>query len=405
MPSAFMHFNLLRYMLYNIPPRTPVLVNDQMLPRYWPAVWALLHGGGLADSTLRRKLTHIEALYKHVEEAGGELDDILSALDFDALSNALESFFSMLRNTPESSSQATARWRTAFHFSRDTCERIARNPATARRMDEVREKISRLDKLYLGLRPRKKKISAQIRALPRNVVSELLDAATPESKSNPFSRSGTQWRVYGLVVLLLMQGLRRGEALTLKANSLVCQKDLRTGNHKWLLRVQTNNQDEDPRANAPSIKTVDSIRTLPVTELTASIIQNYLENYRGKVNHAYLLSSSRAEPLSIEGANKIFKTLTEALSPSARSELTSITGARNITPHALRHTCAVLRMKQLIAMGNSPEQAMSQLRSFFGWSKTSFMPLHYAKAALDERLNETWMDKLDERLNFLRSLP
>jgi hypothetical protein len=59
----------------------------------------------------------------------------------------------------------------------------------------------------------------------------------------------------------------------------------------------------------------------------------------------------------------------------------------------------------MLRMGHSPEQAMSNLRGFFGWSKTSVMPLHYAKAALDERLNETWTDRLDERLEFLRGLP
>jgi hypothetical protein len=62
-------------------------------------------------------------------------------------------------------------------------------------------------------------------------------------------------------------------------------------------------------------------------------------------------------------------------------------------------------MKQMLSMGQSPEQAMAQLRSFFGWSKTSVMPLHYAKAALDERLNDTWSDDLDKRLEFLRALP
>lgn len=62
-------------------------------------------------------------------------------------------------------------------------------------------------------------------------------------------------------------------------------------------------------------------------------------------------------------------------------------------------------MKQMLGQGQSPEQAMSHLRSFFGWAKTSLMPMHYAKAALDERLNETWNDALDERLEFLRGLP
>lgn len=391
-------------MLRTLPNRAPVLVDTQMLPRYWASVWSLLHGGGLAPSTLARKLRHIEALYEHAEQVGISLDDAIAALDFHAVGNVLEAFFVSQRNVQNPSSQALARWNTAFHFVRDLCDRIARDPAVGRRLDDVRERISSLDKLYLGLRPRRKSMTTSIRALPSEVVMEMLEAAEPGSTTNPFESETTQWRMYCLVVLLLFQGLRRGEALVLRADSLTSQRDRTSGQFRWLLKVPLNT-DGDTRRQVPSIKTVDSIRTLPVTGVTANIIQTYLENHRGKANHSYLLSSMRQLPLSIEGVNKAFQKLSQALSPSARQTLYQLTGASSLTPHSLRHTCAVLRMKQMLTMGQTPEQAMSQLRSFFGWSKTSIMPLHYAKAALDERLNETWNDKLDERLELLKGLP
>jgi hypothetical protein len=109
--------------------------------------------------------------------------------------------------------------------------------------------------------------------------------------------------------------------------------------------------------------------------------------------------------MSLSGASKALERLTAALSPKARAELHELTGATFIRAHALRHTCAVVRMKQLLATGNTEEHAMMHLRSFFGWAKTSVMPLHYAKLALDERLNETWNNKLDDRVEILRSLP
>jgi integrase len=392
-------------MLYILSPRTPILVDDQWLPRYWAVVWSLLHGGGLAEQTLKRKLRHIEALYEHGESCGVAIDDALSALNFHSLDHALESFFVNLRNSPEPSSQVLARWNTAFHFVRDVCARIAKNPESSISRDDIHLKISRLDKLYLGLRPRKKVPAAKVRALPRNVVTEMLDKITPGALGNPFVGEFTQWRVFCLVVLLLYQGLRRGEALVLRANSLVSQRDRNTGRISWILHIPNNVPNEDPRGEAPSLKTAESVRSQPVTPTTAEIIQTYLENYRGKTNHAYLLSSIRKQPLSLEGVSKIFQKLTEALSESARAELYTMTGAKYLTAHALRHTCAVIRMKQLIATGQSPEQAMAQLRSFFGWAKTSVMPLHYAKAALDERLNETWNDQLDDRLELLRALP
>ncbi|HEY4084113.1 MAG TPA: site-specific integrase [Burkholderiaceae bacterium] len=392
-------------MLLTLSPQTHTLVDEQFFPRYWPAVWSLLYAGGLAASTHKRKLSFIEALYVHTEGLGGNLDDALSTLDFDALGNALEAYFISLRNAPEPSRQAEARWTQAFQFVRNTCDRIARNPAAGNRMEAIRSQVERLDRLYLALRPYKKRLQPSVRALPTHVVMELLDLAAPGSPANPFTRTETQWRIYCLVLLMLYQGLRRGETLTLKANSLQSQRDERTGKFRWLLHVTTNETEDDPRADVPGIKTVNSIRTVPVTGTTATAIQAYSDNYRGRVEHGFLISSVRERPMSIEGVSKAFQRMTTALSVNARAELLRLTGSPCLTPHALRHTCAVLRMKQLLGLGNSPEQAMSHLRSFFGWSKTSVMPMHYAKAALDERLNETWNDNLDKRLEVLRNLP
>jgi integrase len=392
-------------MLLTLPTKNHVLVDEQFLPRYWPAVWSELNGSGLADSTHKRKLSYIEALYVHTESLGGNLDDALSSLDFDALGNSLEAYFVTLRNGPKLSTKTQERWNSAFHFVRNTCERIGRNPAAGNRMESIRDQVERLDRLYLGLRPLKRRMVRSVRALPRSVVQELLDIVTPGAPLNPFELESTQWRIYCLVLLLLYQGLRRGEALTLKVDSLQTQRDDRTGNFRWLLHVTTNESEDDHRADVPGIKTVDSIRTLPVTSVTAQAVQVYLENYRGRVKHGFLVSSARKQPMSIEGVSKAFQKLTTALSPGARAELARLTGADWLTPHALRHTCAVLRMKQLLGMGLSADQAMAQLRSFFGWSKKSNMPMLYAKAALDERMNESWNEKLDSRLEVLRNLP
>lgn len=392
-------------MLITLPDKAVALVDRQMLPRYWATVWAIFHADSLAPSTRKRKLSDIEALYEHAEHADVCLDDLIARLDLNAIGHVLEAFFVGLKNIPAPSSQALRRWNTAFHFVRDVCERIARSPHAARRMAEVREKIATLDRLYMGLRPQRRRSISQVRALPKDVVRELLDVAKPGSPSNPFESETTQWRMYCLLVLLLFQGLRRAEALVLRASSIEAHRDSETGEHRWLLRIHLNEPDADPRAQVPSIKTADSVRMIPVTSTTANVIQTYIENYRGKANHSYLMSSARQQPLSIEGVNKAFRRLSEALSMESRHSLKTATGTDVVTPHALRHTCAVLRMKQMLTRGQSPEQAMSHLRSFFGWAKTSLMPLHYAKAALDERLNETWNDALDERLEFLRGLP
>lgn len=383
----------------------PVLVDDTGLPRFWPTAWLLLHGAQLAPSTQRKKLGHIEALYRHTEALGGNLDDAIAELDLDRLGNALESFFVALRNLPEPTTTAAFRWDTAFRFVRDICFRLEKSQAVGKKLDAIDQRMRRLDNLYLGLRPYRPRKWKKPRAIPAHVVRELLAAAHPGAPHNPFSSEATQWRVFVLVNLLLIHGLRRGEALSLPADFLKSEQDPRTGVTRWWLSVRTNDEKDDPRAEAPSVKTINSVRTIPVEPFSASAFLTYLENYRGKVSHRYFLSSARGTPLTLEGAYKALERLTAALSPKARDDLLDATGAKHITPHALRHTCAGVRVRQLFEKGETADQVMQSLRAYFGWSKNSLMPVHYTRPALAERMAATMDAQFGERLDFLRGLP
>lgn len=382
-----------------------LLVDASMLPRYWSSVWSIYHQGGLAESTHRQKLRDIEALYLHCQGVGINLDDALYQLDLASLGSALEAFFVALRNTPGSSFSAARRWNTTFHFVRDTCERLERDPHVGNKMADIRARMSRLDNLYMGLRPFKRHMKSKVRAIPRSVLIELMEIVTPGSATNPFEYEKTQWRVFAVVTLLLFEGLRQGEALTLTADFLKSERAPDSGQLKYYLSVMTDESLDDPRNSKPSVKTVDSIRTLPLTEQTAMGLQVYLDNYRAKPNHAFFLSSIQNKPLSAEGVRLMMKRISNALSPQSRVKLKDLTGSDCVTSHSFRHTCAVVRLKQWLAKGLSPEQAMANMRSFFGWSRESTMPLLYGKAALDERLNESWNEALDDRLNMLRNLP
>lgn len=401
----FRYKNRCDCMLVSLPSRRLVLIDENSMPRFWAAVWAEYHGGGLAQSTLEQKLRHIDAFYCHCEAVGGALDDALSGLDFNVLSAALETFFLTLRNKPQPNQTIQACWNSAFHFVRETCERLERNPALANRMEDIRARMAQLDRTFLGLRPFRRHIGRKIRALPRKVLLEVMEAVTPGSCTNPFARDKTQWRIYCLIILLLFQGLRRGEALSLHVNSFKSEIDDRDGRTRWRISVQTNEAEDDPRATAPSIKTAQSIRTIPMTARSAEVLLSYAENHRGAQDTPYLLCSAHAKPLSESGVTRALQRLSEALSADCRDALLEATGTRSLSAHAFRHTSAVIRMTQLLEAGKSHDQAMQHLRSFFGWSRNSTMPLVYAKAALDERLNDFWSDRMDDRLNFLRALP
>lgn len=392
-------------MLTKVSSSDPVLVDGCGLPRYWSTVWTLFHGSSFALSTLGTKLEHIDALYRHAESMRCNLDDALADLNLECLGNILEAFFVHLRNVPRPTASSVRRWDTAFSFVRTTCLLLEKNPVVGRTMADIQARIFRLNNLYLGLRPFRRRYDRRPRAIPRAVVMELLEMVQPGHPKNPFREPTTQWRVYVLVCLLLLQGLRVGEALSLKANFLISERDYRSGTLRHRLTVVTNELEDDPRAQSPSLKNENAIRTIPVTPATAEAFLAYAENYRGRVNHSYFLSSARNRPLSFSGATKALEKLTESLSPEARAQLLDATDATYLRPHALRHTCAVLRMKQLLATSSSVDQAMMHMRSFFGWSKDSLMPQYYGKVAMDERLNESWNDTLDERLSILRALP
>lgn len=392
-------------MLKLLPHDKCLLVDAHMLPRYWSSVWSIYHEGRMAQSTHRQKLRDIESLYLHADGVGCHLDDVLHQLDLPTLGSVLEAFFVTLRNSSGSSSTALRRWNTTFHFVRDTCERLERAPHVGNQMVDIRARMSRLDNLYMGLRPFKRRMGNKVRAIPRSVLMELLDIVTPGSATNPFEYEKTQWRVFALFSILLFGGLRKGEVLMLNAGFLKSERDPVSGQLKYYLSVRTDESLDDPRNSKPSIKTVDSIRTLPITAQTASGLQVYLDNYRGKPNHAYFLNSIQNKPLSAEGVRLIMTRISGALTSQSRVKLKDLTGNDAVTPHSFRHTCAVVRTKQWLANGLSTEQAMANLRSFFGWSKESMMPLLYGKAALDEQLNESWNEALDDRLNMLRNLP
>lgn len=392
-------------MLVTLPTRTDVLVDNFGLPRFWAAVWRIYYGGNLAPSYLRNKLRFIESLYVHAEGLGSDLDDALSAIDFDVLSVLLDSFFVSLRNVPVPVNSDVNRWNTAFHFVKDTCERLERNPSVGKNMASIRDRMARLDNLYLGLRPYKRRTKPEIRSLPRSVLMEVLEAARPGSASNPFEYEETQWRAYVIVVLLFFQGLRVGELASLPADFVKSEVDDRIGTRRWFMQVKSDRSEDDPRYSRPSIKTATSIRTIPMTAQTAKIMQSYAENFRGKPNCIQFVVSMHRKPMSVEGIRRTLLRLSNALSNDARNQLFVQTGASQLTAHAFRHTSAVVRMKQWTAAGQSPEQTMAHMRSFFGWSRTSLMPMLYAKAAMDERLNETWLEQLDDRVDVLRNLP
>ncbi|MCO4856473.1 site-specific integrase [Herbaspirillum sp. WGmk3] len=394
-----------------VPPslRGPALVDSNGLPRYWATVWSTVTAGALAASTHLKKLRYLDSLYQHADELCGlgALDDALTSLDDEVLGQILESWFISIRNKPQTTGADEMRWQTGFSFVSSVVSWLAKSQSD-QVMRQIEARLHQLSVLYSQFHVRKRNAPELIRSLPASTVEALYHLVDPESPTNPFPYIQTRWRVYVAFILMLHQGLRRGEVLLLPIDAVKGGYDARLGRVRSWINIRKNeyeDSDQDPRHSKPGIKTQASIRQIPISETTSKIVQLYAENYRGRAQHSFLLSSKTRAPFSTEALTKAFVTISSKLPRSVIVELESRTGKTTITPHDLRHTCAVVRLHQLLLQGDSMDEALQKMRTFFGWSRQSAMPTRYARAVFEDRLAGVWNNAFDDRSEILRALP
>jgi integrase len=355
----------------------PVLVDGMGVPRYWAAVWASFLPGDLAPSTLGKKLGHLESFYQHADEAlgVGKLDDALAELDVEVICSALEAYFLTLRSRSLTAASED-RWQGALQFVTETAQRLTRGSLTQEHQHTLTGRLMRIELLNAHLHVGRRRRPERIRSLPSEIVEALYEMLDPESSSNPFRGVASRWRVYAIFMLLLHQGLRRGELLSFPVDVIKSGFDRNRQQVRYWMTVRNNEyEDGDPRYSKPSIKNAQSVRPIPVSKTTALLIQEYATNYRGRPEHSFLINSQKQSPLSTEGVTKLFQKITASLPKHLRKILTDHTGADSITPHDLRHTCAVVRLNQLLSSGVDMTDALERMRAFFGWSRDSDMPL------------------------------
>lgn len=390
--------------------RSPVLLDTNQMPRYWATIWSALTSTGAAPATQSKKLRAIESLYQHVDTlyGCGALDTALGRLDEQRLATALESWFITIRNRPNVTDADETRWQTGLTFVTAIVTWLSSSTIPNERLQHIEARLHRLSHLYRQLHVRRKRQPAATRSLPANVAQTLYTMLDPASADNPLPRERTRWLVFISFVLMLHQGLRRGELLLLTADAIKSAFDQQQQRTRYWLNVRESPYEaveDDPRHSRPGIKTAHSIRQLPVSETVATLVQSYVENYRGRPNHAFLLNSQKNAPLSTESLTKVFAKVSAALPTVVLKELTDRTGKKTVTPHDLRHTCAVVRLNQLLKQGDSMDEALQKLRAFFGWSRNSLMPILYARAVFEDRLSSVWCDMFDEQVAMMRAIP
>lgn len=385
--------------------KDPLLIDSLGRPRYWATIWQTLYGAHLAASTLSTRLLDIEALYTAAEICHGEdcLDRLLTEGALDEITSALESLFVTRQNRAAAAGNATSgNWRSAFEF---VAASLRPRVGDGRIMPNIEDRLSRLERLHKNFIPANStQKRPAVRALPADVVEEFYVILDPNSPQNPFRTEKGRWRNYAMFLLYLHQGLRRGEALLLPSNAINQDMDPKTGELRYWLTVVEPDGDTDPRQRAPSFKTALSRRQVPISPEITSVVEHYVDNFRGRQDTPFMFVSNQRKPLALNSVNLAFEAITGALSEKATKSLKTFSRKAEITPHDLRHTCAVFRLREFVSAGVGMEEALQLLRAFFGWSPSSDMPRHYARAYFEDRLADIWRHGFDDRVDLLRQL-
>ena len=387
----------------------PVLVDAHGRLRYWSTVESHLAHAHLRSSTVGIHLSAIERLYAFAEQLwrNDTLDAVIARQDLARIDDLLHAFFSKLRSEAQRTGHGSDEaWRIASRFASRSCERLV-GLGSPRRMRQARDLLDRLTRLDhdLALRPRRR--PGRPRGLPAVVIEDLYELVLPESPRNPFRNASLRWRNFVVVLLLLHQGLRRSELLQLPVDAVQSERDPHSGRERFWLNVSENPYERtDPRRDRPALKNDLATRQIPISRGLVEAIDAYAQGQRGRRERSYLFYSQKQKALSKRQVNDLFLVLSRKLSEAAQRELWNRHRPLRVTPHDLRHTCAAVRLSQLVGDDHARlPAAIEQLRPFFGWSRDSEMPRLYARTYFEAQVAKVWRDDFDARVEFLRSVP
>jgi hypothetical protein len=62
------------------------------------------------------------------------------------------------------------------------------------------------------------------------------------------------------------------------------------------------------------------------------LVQEYIQNHRGRPKHSFLVNSAKNKPLSVCGVTAHFEAISASLPPELRKEMKDHTGGRRKSP-------------------------------------------------------------------------
>ena len=244
----------------------------------------------------------------------------------------------------------------------------------------------RLEQIEKQLKLLKRKGGGQVRlGLTDEQQIRLFEIVRPDSSDNPF-REETRYRNFMLFLLFFELGIRRAEALVLKANHLILQRNPR-------IIIDPNPDDpDDLRKNQPLVKTAG--RTLPISSVLANTFYTYITEHRalvpGAKNSPYIVLDSRdGRPLSLASVYDMFVVIRKRFPKSFPS---------NFSTHILRHTWNDQFMAAAQESGMKSALAKQINNYVMGWSKTSQQSTNYSQREIERQASQLLI-KMQGRLS------
>ncbi|MDI7863167.1 site-specific integrase [Rhizobiaceae bacterium n13] len=377
----------------------PTCSDHDGVPRLWSTIWAQWFPLQQSRKATARKLTAANFVYEVADELHGtrSLDRFLCDGDVTSLKSVLSAVFFRLRNKAvKDGKNMGTQFDDAMRFVIDILEKHREDESG----EAVQDALTKLVYQYRDTNLNVNSAPPQIRALPEEVINDLFEIFNPLSSRNPFRTIALRWRNFMFFLLLLETGMRRGESALLTSTSLYTQFDSRRQvNSFWLNIRQT--VDEDPRYEAPSLKTVNATRQIPVSASLAAVMNLYELEYRPQAYSEFFVISQKSNPISLRQLNQILEVATKHLLDEVKESLAR-RGVQSVSCHELRHSCACMRLRRHLDQGLTLPAAQEKLRDFFGWSSDSNMPIYYSRAEFEPKASETWNQVMDSTVAVLR---
>lgn len=258
-------------------------------------------------------------------------------------------------------------------------------------------------------------------SLTKNMIEDLFSLIKPSTKNeenlaNPYGNKKVQFRNFLIFRLLINYGLRISELLLLEISSV---KTTLRGRHAL---VVTNALDNEDSRKKLSIKNSNSHRVLEITENDYRLIQTYIDIVREKSSDNSFLFISSKKPFkaidyqSVRFACSILNDCFFKKFPQY-FDIRNVDSIKNIHIHTFRHTWATMTLSALYKAKRAElirncklsgiaysekgllEEAKDELRKLGGWSVHSQIPNLYAARFIQEKANESNLERLNSFYN------